>query len=71
MVKAKAENINNVEPGTSSQRREFAPGEIGFTINIQGVDDPIEYSLSVYHCHDYTVTINPDNSVSGVGQERE
>ena len=65
------ENINNIESGTSSERREFAPGEIEFTINIQGVDDPLEYNLSVYQCYDYTVTINPDNTVSRAEQERE
>jgi hypothetical protein len=41
------ENINNVEPGTSSERRTFAN-----------------------YCNDYTVTINPDNSVTSSGQER-
>ena len=65
------ENINNIEPGTSSPLRSFAPGEIEFTINIHGVDDPIVYNLKVFYCVDYTVTINSDNTVSGSAKERE
>lgn len=65
------ENINNIEPGTSSPPRSFAPGEIDFTISIQGVADPIEYTLKVFYCVDYTVTINTDNTVSGSAKERE
>jgi hypothetical protein len=65
------ENINNIEPGSSSILRSFAPGDIEFTIAIQGVDEPIEYHLKVFYCMDYTVTIYPDNSVSGSAKERE
>ena len=65
------ENINNVEPGTTSVRKEFAPGEIEFTINIKDVPDPLVYKLTVIHCYDYTVTINPDNTVSGSQKERD
>ena len=61
------ENINNIEPGTSSEKRSFAPGKIEFTISIQGVQDPIEYELSTSYCHDYTVTINEDNTVTHIG----
>ena len=65
------ENINNIEIGASSASRSFAPGDIEFTIAIQGVDDPIVYNLKVFHCLDYTVTINGDNSVSGSSTERD
>ena len=65
------ENINNVEVGASSEARSFAPGDIEFTIAIQGVDDPVVYNLKVFHCVDYVVTINGDNSVSGSSTERE
>jgi hypothetical protein len=65
------ENINNIEPGTFSEKRSFAPGEIEFTIAIQGVDDPIVYNLRVFYCNDYTVTINADNSVTGSVQSRD
>jgi hypothetical protein len=57
-------NINNVEAGTTSESKEFAPGEIEFTINIKDVPEPIVYNLTIIYCYDYTVTINPDNSVS-------
>ena len=64
------ENINNIQPGTSSERRNFKPGDIEFTINIQGVNDPVVYVLRANDCNDYTVTINPDNTVSASGKER-
>jgi hypothetical protein len=64
------ENMNNIETGTSSERRTFDRGNIEFTISIQGVPDDIVYVLQANTCNDYTVTINPDNSVTSSGQER-
>ena len=63
-------NINNVQPGTSSASETFAPGDIVFTIAIQGVADPIVYTLHSASCYDYIVTVNPDNSVTSAGNER-
>lgn len=67
------ENINNIEPGPSSEKRSFASGDIEFTISIQGVADPVVYVLTALFCNDYTVTINEDNSVtsSGIKLEKE
>jgi hypothetical protein len=65
------ENINNVETGTSSERRSFSPGQIEFTIAIQGVAEPLVYNLTVEYCRDYTVTINSENTVSGSFEIRE
>ena len=65
------ENMNNIQPGTSSDRRTFAPGDIEFIIAIQGVQDPIVYVLRAAFCNDYTVTINSDNSVTSSGEERD
>ena len=65
------ENINNIQPGSSSPARAFAPGEIVFTIAIQGVETPVVYQLNVFFCMDYTITINPDNSVTGTGEKRD
>ena len=64
------ENINNIMPGTSSERRTFKSGDIEFTINIQGVADPVVYVLSASTCYDYTVTIKSDNTVTASGEER-
>ena len=64
------ENMNSIEPGTTSERRAFDRGDIEFTISIQGVQDDIVYVLPANYCNDYTVTINPDNSVTSSGQER-
>jgi hypothetical protein len=65
------ENINNIEPGTSSERRAFESGNIEFTISIQGVSDDVVYILQADYCHDYSVAINPDNTVSSSGDERD
>ena len=65
------ENMNNIEPGTSSERRTFARGDIEFTISIQGVQDDIVYVLHTDFCKDYTVTINSDNSVTSSGSIRD
>jgi hypothetical protein len=64
------ENMNNIELGTSSERRTFDRGDIEFTISNQGVTDDIVYILQTNYFYDYTVTINPDNSVTSSGQER-
>ena len=64
------ENINNIQPGTSSERRTFKAGNIEFTINIQGVPDPVVYNLQTGTCYDYTVTINSNNTVTSSGDER-
>lgn len=64
-------NINNVMPGTYSPERYFKPGNIEFTINIQGVQDPVVYVLQAASCQDYLVTINPDNTVTSSGKERD
>jgi hypothetical protein len=60
------ENINNIEPGTYSAKRSFHPGEIEFTIAIQGVDEPIVYYLFVVYCTENLVTINEDNTVTSI-----
>ena len=65
------ENINNILPGSRSERRTFAPGDIEFTIAIQGVSDPITYDLKVFYCTDYTVTIHPDTTVTGSSTNRD
>ena len=63
-------NINNVQPGTSSTSQTFAPGDIEFTIAIQGVADPVLYTLHSASCYDYVVTVNSDNTVTSSGNER-
>ena len=58
------ENINNIEPGTSSSVRSFASGDIEFTVTIQGVNDAVVYLLHSQTCSEYRVTINEDNTVT-------
>ncbi len=65
------ENINNIFPGNSSTKRTFAPGDIEFTVTIQGVRDNVVYVLSAIYCTAYTVTINANNTVTGSGEKLE
>lgn len=63
------ENINNIQPGASSENRSFSQGSIEFTITIQGVQDPIVYSLEIFTCNEYKVTVNEDNTVTSAGDQ--
>ena len=65
------ENINNVEVGTSSEKRSFSPGEIEFTFAIQGITNDITFFLRVDYCTDYIVTIRPDNTVIANSTKRD
>jgi hypothetical protein len=65
------ENINNVLVGTQSDRRSFAEGDVEFTINIQGANDPVVYNLRITTCRDYIITINSDNSVTSSFNDRD
>jgi hypothetical protein len=65
------ENINNIYPDASSERRTFAPGIITFTIAIQGVDQSVVYELQTDNCNDYDVVISSDNTVNSAGTPRE
>ena len=65
------ENVNNIQPGANSEKRSFAPGDIEFTVAIQGVQEPVVYVLATSYCTEYTVTINEDNTVTGTGRKLE
>ena len=58
------ENINNIAVGAASEKRAFAPGQIDLTIAIQGVNDPIEYSMTILNCNHYIVSIDQNNTVN-------
>jgi hypothetical protein len=64
------ENINNVDPGWKSEKRDFAAGDIEFTVTIQGIVEPVVYQLKVEDCTDYIVMVNPDNTISSTRDER-
>ena len=65
------ENVNNIQPGETSEERKFAPGDIEFTVSIQGVQDNIIYILTTQYCTAYTVTIMEDNTIVGDGRKLE
>ena len=62
------ENINNVEPGTSSGYRSYAPGEVIFTITV----DKINYVQAVQlgNCYEYTIAIDASNNITTAATNR-
>ena len=64
-------NINNIQVGSQSEKKTFDEGNVEFTINVQGLNDPIVYNLRISICKDYVVKINADNSVVGSGNDRD
>ena len=65
------ENVNNIEVGTTSEKRSFSPGDIEFTFSIQGVANSIEYFLHIDYCTDYVVTIQPDTTIIATKNKRD
>ena len=61
-------NINNVQPGTSSEYRSFAPGYITFTIDVNG-NDYVEM-VDMGECFDYDIAIDNNNKITVVAFDR-
>ena len=61
-------NINNVDPGASSDYANYAAGETTFTLKINNVD----YSkiITVSKCHEYTVAIDRANVITVTDTDR-
>ena len=63
------ENINNIQPGQSSEWRSFAEGTIEFTVAIQGQADQV-LNVAMATCWEYAITIDSNNVVSSIPTER-
>lgn len=55
-------NINNVQPGESSEYASYAPGVVTFTITITG-NEYIE-TVTMVECCKYDITIDSKNNIS-------
>ncbi|HBS86160.1 MAG: hypothetical protein A2W91_07610 [Bacteroidetes bacterium GWF2_38_335] len=62
------ENINNIEPGTASEFRSYAPGMIKFTVSIDTSDYVIEVEMS--ECFEYDIKIDENNNLTSVPTDR-
>lgn len=62
------ENINNIETGTSSEFRSYAPGDVVFTIVVDTTE--VEVSVEMEECFEYDIVIDSENRVSSVPTDR-
>lgn len=62
------ENINNVDAGTSSDYKSYAPGEITFTITV----DKINYvkAVQMTQCYEYNIAIDANNTITTTPTDR-
>jgi hypothetical protein len=56
------ENINNVDPGKSSDYRSYAPGEITFTITVDKATTV--KAVQMTQCFEYNIAIDANNTIT-------
>ena len=61
-------NINNVDPGASSDYANYAAGKATFTLKVNNVD--YAKTLDVSKCHEYTVAIDRNNVITVTDKDR-
>ena len=61
-------NINNVDPGTTSEYANYAAGSITFTLKVNNVD--YVKTTDVSKCHDYTIAIDQANVITVTDTDR-
>ena len=61
-------NINNVDPGASSDYANYAAGSTTFTLKVSNVD--YIKTLDTSKCHEYTVAIDRNNVISVTDTDR-
>lgn len=62
------ENINNIDPGTSSAYSSYASGDVMFTISV-GKNDFIK-TVSMSKCYEYSIVIDANNQISSLPVDR-
>ncbi|CAN5281386.1 hypothetical protein BH09BAC1_BH09BAC1_31020 [soil metagenome] len=63
------ENINNIEPGTTSDYRSFAAGSVMYTVSV-GNNSPIESTVVMAECFEYDIVIGANNTVISTPRDR-
>ena len=61
-------NLNNVEPGASSDYASYAAGQTTFTLKVNNID--YAKTVDVSKCHEYTVAIDRNNVITVVHTDR-
>ena len=61
-------NINNVDPGTSSDYANYAPGQVTFTITVSNINYVKTTDIST--CFQYDIVIDRANVISVNGTDR-
>ena len=64
------ENINNVYPDQLSAWSSFAPGNVEFTVTVQG-GTPTLIAVDLIRCWEYNIIIDSANHLSTLPLERE
>ena len=62
------ENINNVDPGTTSPYTSYAAGQITFTIVVNST--PYVKIVDMSKCYDYDITIDANNNITTTADDR-
>ena len=61
-------NLNNVEPGASSDYASYAAGQTTFTLKVNNID--YAKTVDVSKCHEYTIAIDRNNVITVVHTDR-
>jgi len=61
-------NLNNVDPGVSSDYASYAAGNTTFTLKVNNVDYVQAFDAS--KCHEYTVAIDRNNVITVIDTDR-
>jgi hypothetical protein len=62
------ENINNVAPGTSSEYKTYAAGEVTFTITVNRVN--YVKAVPMAQCFEYNIAIDANNNITTTPTDR-
>lgn len=61
-------NINNIDPGTSSDYSSYAPGLVTFTITVS--NSTYEKAFDLGECFDYDIAIDASNNITSLPIDR-
>jgi hypothetical protein len=61
-------NINNVDPGTSSDYASYAPGQVTFTITVNNAN--YVKTTDISNCYQYDIAIDRANVITVNGTDR-
>jgi hypothetical protein len=62
------ENINNVNPGVTSEYRSYAPGIVTYTVSVE--QNTFVYQAEMADCFEYDIVINENNTITSKPTDR-